>query len=405
MINEVLEIKNSKEWIEFENYYNSSNFLQQIDFFRYEDLNTNFLASLLKSDNVYQLGDYPIRLLIEMLKCKDNNCFKDVDLLETNNITDIDVSTQKVIDSGRLDLFIQFNLNDKPYAIILEAKLFSSEHDEQCKKYKEELDSSLKNTHEIVYVYLSLENETSISSDAYIRITYQDIIDNVYTPCSFKIHNKEMTLNIEEYMKSFTSLYKLDDIDASLIPVTYTGKELTTSLWIKHRQAIQRLLANDKTLQTFYNNNKMIMHILLTNLLKLGYELGIDKSTRRSIIAIQNNSKHKNYFNDKPLSNSDFLYEVFKDIIANHNIQSLEDIPVDIVITTGTWRNIISSSQIEYELRKDYYRLSKGNKEPITIADEQYWYCDWNNGDDIERFIEAVKKHYPEYEDKIFRIS
>ena len=404
MINDVLEIKSSKEWIEFENYYNSSNFLQQIDFFRYEDVNTNFLASLLKSDNVYQLGDYPIRLLIEMLKCKDNNCFKDVDLLETNDITDIDVLTQKVIDSGKLDLFIQFNLNDKPYAIILEAKLFSTEHDEQCRKYKEELDLSLKNIHEIVYVYLSLENKTHISSDDYIRITYQDMIDKLYIPCSFKIQNKEMTLSIEEYMKSFTSLYKLDDIDDTLIPITYTGKELTINLWIKHRQALQSLLANTKTFKTFYNNNRMIMNILLTNLLKLGQELDIDNVTRQNIMTIQNNSKHKNYFN-KPLSNSDFLYEVFKDIITNHNIQSLEDIPVDIVITTGTWRNIIPSSQIEYEPRKDYYRLSKGNKEPITIADEQYWYCDWNNGDDIERFIEAVKKHYPEYEDKIFRIN
>ena len=138
VINDVLEIKSSKEWIEFENYYNSSNFLQQIDFFRYEDVNTNFLASLLKSDNVYQLGDYPIRLLIEMLKCKDNNRFKDVDLLKTNDITDIDVLTQKVIDSGKLDLFIQFNLNDKPYAIILEAMVFSYVHEYRGGIYKEE---------------------------------------------------------------------------------------------------------------------------------------------------------------------------------------------------------------------------------------------------------------------------
>lgn len=47
--------KNSKEWIEFERYYNSTNFMQQIGFFRYEDANTNFLASVLEESNVYGL--------------------------------------------------------------------------------------------------------------------------------------------------------------------------------------------------------------------------------------------------------------------------------------------------------------------------------------------------------------
>ena len=44
MLQEILMFKNSKEWIEFERYYNSTNFMQQIGFFRYEDANTNFFG-------------------------------------------------------------------------------------------------------------------------------------------------------------------------------------------------------------------------------------------------------------------------------------------------------------------------------------------------------------------------
>ena len=53
MLQEILMFKNSKEWIEFERYYNSTNFMQEIGFFRYEDANTNLLASVLEESNVY----------------------------------------------------------------------------------------------------------------------------------------------------------------------------------------------------------------------------------------------------------------------------------------------------------------------------------------------------------------
>lgn len=405
MLQEILMFKNSKEWIEFERYYNSTNFMQQIGFFRYEDANTNFLASVLEESNVYGLGSYPMRLLIELIACKDNKYFNDINLLDNYSISDIKVSKQKIINSGRLDLFVEFKLNDSQYALVLEAKLFSLEHNEQCKSYKEELDGSLSGSHKLIYVYLSLDDKDTISSDGYVHITYQDLIDMVYTPCSFRIQNKDMLLSIEEYVKSFTSLYEQNDIDSSLIPVTYIGKELTTNLWLKHHSVLHTLLNNTETLNSFYNSNKSTFTILFTNILKLSEQLNINEDLKIIIISILNKTKHQNVFEGSVLGNSDFLYAIFKDIITRRNIQSIEAIPKEVLITTGTWLNIISDSEIENDPRKDYYRLSKDNKEPIVIGNEQYWYCDWNNGADMNRFIKAVRKHYPEYVGKIYRLD
>ena len=47
LFNDLIKFKNSKEWIEFAKYYEKTSILEQIDFFRFEDANTNFLASLL----------------------------------------------------------------------------------------------------------------------------------------------------------------------------------------------------------------------------------------------------------------------------------------------------------------------------------------------------------------------
>lgn len=402
---EILKFKNSKEWIDFENYYNRTNFIRQIGFYRYEDVHTNFLASVLEEENVYALGSYPLKLLIELLACKNSKLFNELGLLGNDSISDIKVSTQKVITSGRLDLFVEFKINSKQYALVLEAKLSSLEYDEQCKRYKEELDESLKNSHQLIYAYLSLDDKDQVSDDGYIHITYQDLIDMIYTPCSLKTQNKNMALSIEEYVKSFSCLYEENIIDNTLIPITYVGKELTIKVWKKFEKTLIALLNDKELLAQFYNNNKAIFTIFLTNVVKMSEELQLDDNLKVNISLVLSKTRHQNVFNNTILGNSDFLYTVFKDIIARKHILLFTDLPEDILHTTGTWENLIADSEIKNNPRKDYYRLTKNNNEPITINGKQYWYCDWNTGEDIGRFIDAVIKCYPEYKGKIYRLD
>ena len=335
----------------------------------------------------------------------DIKLFNELGLLGNDSISDIKVSTQKVITSGRLDLFVEFKINSIQYALVLETKLFSLEHDEQCKRYKEELDESLKNSHKLIYIYLSLDDKDQVSDDGYIHITYQDLIDMIYTPCSLKTQNKNMALSIEEYVKSFSCLYEENIIDNALIPTTYVGKELTIKVWKKFEKTLIALLNDKELLAQFYNNNKAIFTIFLTNVVKMSEELQLDDNLKVNITLVLSKTRHQNVFNNTILGNSDFLYTVFKDIIARKHILLFTDLPEDILHTTGTWENLIADSEIKNNPRKDYYRLTKNNNEPITINGKQYWYCDWNTGEDIGRFIDAVIKCYPEYKGKIYRLD
>lgn len=68
MDNKVLEILESKEWKDFYNYYLDIGIIEQIGLFRYEDIHTNFLASLLKKDNIYGYGLKSMKQLLKFIK-------------------------------------------------------------------------------------------------------------------------------------------------------------------------------------------------------------------------------------------------------------------------------------------------------------------------------------------------
>ena len=129
----ILNFNNSEDWLLLKKYCRN-NFINQIDFFRYEDMHTNFLKSLFESNNVYGLTIYPLKKFIELIKMKDETKFKEINIFDDYDISHVKIESQKQINNYRLDLFIQFEINDKPYIIVLENKLFSSENNEQCLK-------------------------------------------------------------------------------------------------------------------------------------------------------------------------------------------------------------------------------------------------------------------------------
>ena len=111
MNNEYFELINSKEWMDFYNYCNVGIF-KQIDFFRYEDVHTNYLASLFKKDNVFQLDTKPLELLIELLKTREDEKTRyKLSNIDFNRdiITEANTDTQIPIAKGRLDLLIDFS--------------------------------------------------------------------------------------------------------------------------------------------------------------------------------------------------------------------------------------------------------------------------------------------------------
>ena|GEM_PF-6731218 len=116
----LIELKNSREWIEFENYYMNYNIFNQFDFIRFEDIHTNILKSLFIQENVYGLYTYPLKNLIELLIIKDSHNIKiEIEDLYKYKIENVNVKTQVAIDrKNRLDLLIEFKINNKKYSIM-----------------------------------------------------------------------------------------------------------------------------------------------------------------------------------------------------------------------------------------------------------------------------------------------
>ena len=263
----ILKLRNSQEWIGFDRYCNTG-FLEQIDFFRYEDMHTNFLASLLKEDNVFGLGTKPLKLFIELLKVKDKNHLENKlqqDLLSNYSVSNIEVLTQESIDVGRLDLLIKFNIGNNKYNIILENKLFSEESSEdQTKRYKEYFDDHFANDNNI-YVFLSLDNNLEISAgNDYIRIDYQELISYVLEPCSYLENNSLASISVEEYLKGFTYLCEF-----GYMPITSTLRKLSVAIYNNYCDILMNILnADEDEYSEFYNNNIKQFKILFTVLSK-----------------------------------------------------------------------------------------------------------------------------------------
>ena len=212
----LIELKNSKEWISFEKYYMNYNVFSQFDFFRLEDIHTNVLKSLLIQDNVYGLYTYPLEKLIELLIIKNNSKAQiKIEDLYKYKIENISIKTQVAIDrKNRLDLLIEFKINNKKYNIILENKMLSEEHDEQCKRYIEYFSNLEDDDTNYIFVYLSLEKEPKFNCvDKYICINYQELIKYVIEPCSYKCSVKNTNIiDLNSYLSNFCNLFNFTNL-------------------------------------------------------------------------------------------------------------------------------------------------------------------------------------------------
>ena len=381
MLEEVLKLKNSKEFIEFGNYYSDFGFLGLINLFRFEDANTNFLASLLNKNN-YNLGDYPLKLLIELIAVKsEKKLFEDTDIL-SDAITSIHVKPQNVIDkSSRLDLLIEFELNSKPFSIIIEAKLFASLDNEQLKKY-----NSKKFKGKEIYVFLSCEknpfyekNPKDVPKD-YIVLTYEDIINNVYLPCIYKGDEKTKFI-IESYIKGFNTLY-YEDVKFENIPLSNIGRDLTLLVWNSHKNIIQELLKNDEdnpySLKELKKSN-LIFRVLVINLLKMSDELGLDKEKLSKVL-----DKNRYYFQNEPYKGiAMWLKAVFEYLNKEgYHYNDLDGL-IDIYRVN---KLIASKNEIPKMKNPEYYKEDYS----VTIDGKKYYIIyKWNSLEYVELKVKA----------------
>ena len=395
----ILRLKNSKEWIEFEKYYCDKSFTKQLGLFRYEDVHTNFLASLLNVDNVYGYGDKPFRLFLELIRAKNNNkngnkYLDTINLLDEYDVLDLMINIRKKLKNGIPDLYITFKIKqgvvEKKYLIILEAKLESDEHDNQCDSYYNDVKDI--NVDEKIFIYLTLDGG-ACSNDNYNLISYQNLIDYIYEPLTC-IKANNVALTIDEYLKSFNSLYDIEFKNFDCYPITNEGKLLTTKLWKKSLKIDD--LWDTNLWEKLYLNNPIVFRTFIINSLKLENELEMFDN---KLTNYYKRMKYRITFDDEEIEISKGIHYLFVKLVEYYSIENIEDIDSRIIVTTGNWKNIIANSKIDsipIEKKEKYYKRS----DSVIFNNENYWYVTTNETD-VENFIEILHECYPEFASKI----
>lgn len=395
----ILKLRNSQEWIEFDRYCNTG-FLEQIDFFRYEDMHTNFLASLLKEDNVFGLRTKPLKLFIELLKVKDKNHLENKlkqDLLSNYSVSNIEVLTQESIGVGRLDLLIKFKIDNENYNIILENKLFGEESSEdQTKRYKEYLDDYFKDDNNI-YVFLSLNNDSKISAKGdYIRIDYQELVNYVLDPCSFLEVKGAASISIEEYLKGFTYLCEFD-----CMPITSTLRKLSVAIYNNYCDILMNILnAKEDEYSEFYNNNIKQFKILFTVLKNEGttnknLKNRISNKVFGKVGRFRNKDKDKEY---GCREQTKMVRDILKDLIDNGYLKTIEDLDELKFSDNSPWKPAITEEQYKAVGNKQ----SNYKKDDDLILESKtlyYSYPVFNK--ELKGFVDCVIEKYPNYKELI----
>lgn len=393
-------IKQSKEWIEFNNYYMSYNIFDQLDFFRLEDIHTNILKSLFIKDNPYSLDTYPLKKLLELLIVKDNTKVA-INIEELNNckIENINVHSQVVLNkNNKLDLLIEFTINNKNYSIILENKLLSTEHDNQCQRYYNYYKEESKDIN-YIFVFLSLEKEPNFKEDdKYICINYQELIDYVIEPCSYKCNNKkENIISLDSYLSSFSKLFNFIGLSNEdiIIPITKLGKELTHSLKQKYGNFLIDAL---KTNNEFYKENKNILLIYYYNLYKISDNNETKNLIKKEILKIKCTFNGINCsFKQCSLKIIEYLFN--KKIIKNNN---------DLIKLNNCLLNknyLIATKNIEGIKHKECYTNNAKTIGKILLNNNELYYYNGNvNYDELKYFVININKEFNNILDDIVEI-
>lgn len=373
----VINMINNKEWILFKNYYNNYTIFDQFNFFRYEDIHTNILSSLFMINNPYNLGTYPLIKLLELLNKKDKNKTNIKDIYDIKNIK---TKTQEVIDNNRLDLKIDFITNNKNYSIILENKVMSLEHNNQCLRYYNYYKNKNDNIN-YIYVYLSLEKEPNISSDKYICINYQELISYVIEPCNNKCNNiNNKIISLGTYLSSFTKLYEYYD-NKYIIPITSYGKSLTIDLY-NSNDIFKSFIDND-----IYKENMCLLNIYYYNLL---YVMGkkLDNNFKKKIISKLFNIYST--FNGKKVSYKECYLYSLKYLFDNKIIKS--DKEIEILNSCVYNKNyVIVSFSYDTLIHKDYYYLNNDLVGELKINNKSLYYYVGNlTKEEIIYFIDNI---------------
>lgn len=259
-------------------YYHPS-FWQIMKIARRENQHSDFIAYYLNPDNQHSLDDIFLKKLLSLITIKAIEQGHQINddlvsrLVVNPRLSDISISREEYMEGdsgrGRFDIFISGtalsshgSMENIDFLVTIENKISAAETKGkdgvgQTKKYKDYVDSIFPN-HEKLYVLLSPNNDTSVESEDFIRISYQDLLNNVIepiisTPGISRCDKDRLT----DYVKCLSapalegSTNQKNKYRTTIMAISEQEKNLLMDFWEKNEDLIKACLSVIATNEDF----------------------------------------------------------------------------------------------------------------------------------------------------------
>lgn len=162
-------------------------------------------------------------------------------------IDKVTAEPEVTVSNGRADivLTVTHTLSNKPLVIVIENKIYSTEHSSQTKTYFDHYATSRRVLENLIFVYLTPLNpidglsEVECECKKYIQINYQDLYEKILLPLKNNAGISQNKRNIiEEYVLSLTTNYNSKSTSMMVMP-----------------QELSELL------EEFFNNNQELIEL------------------------------------------------------------------------------------------------------------------------------------------------
>ena len=259
-VDAIIEFNNDPNVRKLREFYSSKSFPEILGVSRRELSHSAFLAWLFSSAESHMFGIQPVMQLLELYvknaleqqrigsdaaqKLLNPILTRQIDLLSSSVVTEeyVEIAKKK----GRADIVISCDMrigkenSVNKLRIVVENKVYSTEHDNQTEIYYEYYSKCRKSGEFTLYIYLyPSSHPTNPECGHFVCITYQDILDSILTPLTNYSNISPRTRFImEEYINCLSATS-----DDGQLALSQEEKELLSSFWESHNSLIMAAIA------------------------------------------------------------------------------------------------------------------------------------------------------------------
>ena len=407
----IVKMNNSEEYLELKKYYAEESFIKILHVSRDEKIHSNFIAWLLSPESHHELNYYPLQKFLQMLSVvakKESNAlarfsdeYVDRFLLEDYELSEscevrTEVPTGEIAgfdNTGRIDILINlsFKGSNKVLPIIIENKVLSTENDEnkknknakknkQTEKYFDWAEEKYKDTTKfetpiLIFLAPDFEQDISCKCDAFIKVSYQNLVDYLIEPCLMYTSNSQAKFFIENYLRCLSNS-TINNV---------TGKK---------EGRIMAFIGKEKELlEKFHEKNKDLFDAVLTMLANDENLSPEDRKSMKLALNVSDNRDYSKYiFEGKTYGKGKLVLAVVQKYVADNPTVTFDDLqktfPDLLQGSKGVVRlydSVSPEDRGENGAIKRYYvnndEIIKLNGLKVLVSDQ------WGAGN-VEKFIE-----------------